>query len=574
MKHCSPFFLTPLLSLLAGISLQSAPENSLETTPAETPAPEAEPLSKSAPLQIEKTSLSFPSNDGLPRFSWLITPQGRGQNQTAYRIKVTTTDGQPVWDFPKVSSAQSTFVPYFGEPLDTIESSRDYQWQVQVWNDEDIVGPWSEKAPLALQSAAGIPEEPVSLSHFESSDARLNAVFQKALSTQKENLAPSPTFAPDNLPWGDSVHLTARGYAFLSDLTAHYLAWTKEIVAQQGPDGLFSAIPSLAGELAPAAGYSDSGVITPFTLWQLTGNPSFLDHAFEPAVAYLAERKKLDPDFSGKPFGVHLGDRGHRDDATSQEFLSLAYFGLDCRLVSEMAEAVGHPPFLLEHRASFSSIQNAFAENFLDEDGTLMEQSQTAHLLALRFGLLPAASKQKTIDALITSLQSEGLKAGNLGIGALLPVLTWTGHQDLALQFVRDFGKEESATATVELAVASDWMMTFLAGINHELPGFKVCRIAPYLPADHSITQVSAYHESPYGRISSEWERTASGTTYKVTIPPNTHAILSLPVSPDSQITESGNPLESVPGCHLLEDRDGRKEFSLPSGSYQFLVTE
>lgn len=571
MKHLKPVYLTAIVSLFANLSLTAEPKLSRDTEGGEAPVATKNAHPEKPPLKIASTSLSLVAKNGTPRFSWQITPQGRAQNQTAYQIKVFTRGDKVVWDSGKVTSTESAFIPYEGEKLSPQDPARNFQWQVKIWNDSDIAGDWSTTSSLSLQTAPG-DGKVTPLSHFESSDERLNKVYQSTIAHQRETFRKTPAFAPDNLPWGDSIQITARGNALVSNLSDTYLSWTQSAVDNQDSKGLFSAMPSLPGQSIPAAGYSDSAVIVPFTLWQQTQDTTFLDYAFEPAVAYLSQRQKQDPEFAGKPFGTHLGDRGHLDDPTSQEFLSLAYFGLDCRLVSEMAKAMNHPPYLLQHSSWFIKAQAGFAKNFLNDEGLLLEQSQTAHLLALRFGLLPPDSKQPTIDALVSNLQINGVKSGNLGIGALLPVLAWTGNNTLAAELVRDFGKEQGVTKSAKLAAASDWMVSFLAGINHQLPGFKVSRICPYLPADGSVTRVKASHKTPYGRIVSEWEVKDQSKSFKVTIPPNTSGIISLPAEPDATVTESGRALEEAPGCQFMQERAGRKEILLRSGSYHFLV--
>ncbi len=83
-----------------------------------------------------------------PRLSWQIEGKDRGMEQTAYEIKVwkDTPDALKdayVWQTGKVSSAQSLYITYRGEPL---KSSSYYYWQVRVWDNGGNVSPWSETA--------------------------------------------------------------------------------------------------------------------------------------------------------------------------------------------------------------------------------------------------------------------------------------------------------------------------------------------------------------------------------------------------------------------------------------------
>jgi len=82
-----------------------------------------------------------------PRMTWVNdNPMFRqGAAQTAYRIQVSETPDfkNLVWDTDKVTSSQSAFVVYEGEPL---RSRTSYWWKVMVWDEKDQPSAWSEPA--------------------------------------------------------------------------------------------------------------------------------------------------------------------------------------------------------------------------------------------------------------------------------------------------------------------------------------------------------------------------------------------------------------------------------------------
>jgi len=86
-----------------------------------------------------------------PRLSWVNTAESgvRGQYQTAYQIRVASSpqlldkDQPDMWDSDKVESKQSILIDYAGKSL---ESRKDYYWQVRVWDREGNVSGWSEPA--------------------------------------------------------------------------------------------------------------------------------------------------------------------------------------------------------------------------------------------------------------------------------------------------------------------------------------------------------------------------------------------------------------------------------------------
>jgi alpha-L-rhamnosidase len=80
-----------------------------------------------------------------PRFSWQLVSDRRNVMQTAYEIKVTSSEKNKdiVWESGKISSGQSVMVTYSGKSL---QSSHRYFWQVRVWDNNGNLSPWSEPA--------------------------------------------------------------------------------------------------------------------------------------------------------------------------------------------------------------------------------------------------------------------------------------------------------------------------------------------------------------------------------------------------------------------------------------------
>ncbi len=89
----------------------------------------------------------------IPRLSWALKSEERGQKQTAYQVLVASTpqlltkDQGDLWDSGKVESDQTIHVEYAGKP----PASRMYcHWKVRVWDRQDRVSPWSEPAVWSM----------------------------------------------------------------------------------------------------------------------------------------------------------------------------------------------------------------------------------------------------------------------------------------------------------------------------------------------------------------------------------------------------------------------------------------
>ena len=69
------------------------------------------------------------------------------------------------------------------------------------------------------------------------------------------------------------------------------------------------------------------------------------------------------------------------------------------------------------------------------------------------------------------------------------------------------------------------WLFDTVAGLR--VTGENHFLIAP-VPGG-TLTYAAATYASPYGPVAGSWERTASGWTFTVTVPPNTTADVVLP---------------------------------------------
>jgi alpha-L-rhamnosidase len=84
-----------------------------------------------------------------PRLSWQIISNARGIIQSAYQIRVATSErdlrsaSNLVWDSGRVNSDQSIHRAYEGPSL---KSGQRYYWQVRVWSASGAASDWSEPA--------------------------------------------------------------------------------------------------------------------------------------------------------------------------------------------------------------------------------------------------------------------------------------------------------------------------------------------------------------------------------------------------------------------------------------------
>ena len=164
-------------------------------------------------------------------------------------------------------------------------------------------------------------------------------------------------------------------------------------------------------------------------------------------------------------------------------------------------------------------------------------------------------------DALLTSLHDRiiaddyAMSTGIYGNKYLIPLLFEEGMGDMAMEILfnrrhTSFGTmmDDGATSVWEaldmhhvekdrnVSVASYnhpmhsgfayIYYAYLGGIRPAEPGFKTFVVSPYHV--QGVDHVSVTYECQYGTIAVSIDKTDSGYSYKVTVPANTHCILSL----------------------------------------------
>ena len=187
------------------------------------------------------------------------------------------------------------------------------------------------------------------------------------------------------------------------------------------------------------------------------------------------------------------------------------------------------------------------------------------------------------------------MTTGFLGTRPLLPALSATGHHDLAgilmqqheypswgyevdngattiwerwNSYIKGSGVHEpsmNSFAHYAFGAVCEWMIGDLAGIDRAAPGFDRVKIAPQPTG--TITHAAASTETRHGKLACSWKIQDKKFLAEITVPPNTTAELTLPVT--GEISEGGVPAAGRPG---ISDING-SHITLGSGTYQFAAT-
>lgn len=458
---------------------------------------------------------------------------------------------------------------------------------------------------------------------FACSDEVLTRFGQNAHWTQRANFVEVPTDCPqrdERLGWMGDAQAYIRTATFNADVAAFFTKWLDDVQEAQRSFGAYPdycPYPMGHGQPFQTAGtaWTDAGIICPWTIWQVYGDTRVLERHWDSMTRFMEWRAST---MSGNGLGVNIGnpwgDWLNVNEPTPVEFVDTCYHALSCRLMADMAGALNRPLEAANYNRRLVRIAGAFRKAYVNEDGTLKVNSQSAYVLALQARVLPSDLAPKAAAKLAERISQAGhrMTTGFLGTRALLPTLTANGKHDVAVRlfqsrefpswgyevvngattvwerwdsFTREHGfdgRDGNQNASMNsfshyaFGAVIEWAYRDLAGIDTSGPGYKKVLIQPGPPSADSnpnvppISWTRASYDSARGEIRSHWRRNGNTLELDVTIPANTTAEVRLPAKPESQVLESGNPATAAEGVRWIAYRDGRAILEILSGSYQF----
>ena len=428
---------------------------------------------------------------------------------------------------------------------------------------------------------------------FECSDPMLNQLHRNMVWTQRANFFEMPTDCPqrdERMGWTGDAQIYVNAATFNADISAFYTKWLYDLNDDQWDYGAYPAYaprPLARPNEHHAAGWMDSGVICPWTIWQVYGDTRVIREHWRNMNDFMAWRSARDPGLVGGLDDCNFGDwLSVGNVKTPIQFIDLAYHAYDATLMADMAAAIGEAKDAAKFKAQAAKVRAAFQKTYLKPDGKLSIHNQSAYAIALYFDLIPAAQRDASAAQLAELIKANGNKmtTGFLGTRPLLPALSASGHHDIAGILMQQheypsWGYEVDNGATTiwerwdssingevhepsmnsfshyAFGAVGEWMMGSLVGIDRAAPGFDRVRVAPRPTG--TITHASGSTETRHGTLACDWKIEGGTFTATIVIPPNTTADVTLPVK--GPLSESGKPF---PASGTFPLGSGRYTFS------------
>ena len=462
---------------------------------------------------------------------------------------------------------------------------------------------------------------------LETGSPMINQLWSNILWGQRSNFVGIPTDCPqrdERLGWMADAQVFWRAASYNMDLTAFSRKFSADMRGTQVGTpyyGIYS--PGTARpNMGTGAGWSDAGVVIPWTSWLQTGDTQMIEDNWAAMQKYLAAINAANPDGlwihqAGTDYGDWLSPEGKTDYG----LIATAYWAYDVTLMRQMAHATGRKADEARYAELFEKISAAFVKKYVRDDGFVAGadntpspfgqinnpnakshggDTQTGYVLALHMNLLPAELRARAAAKLAAKIEgNHGLLAtGFLGTPYLLEELTKAGYTSLAYKLLlnteypswgylvghgattmweRWNGDQMKSDPSMNsynhyaYGAVADWIYRYAAGVDTTPldAGFHTIVLHPVF--DERLGWIRFDYDSRYGPIHSDWKANGKSAEWHLTLPANTTGWLPLSAEEAAKYKLDGAPLK-LSSLAKAGTRDGQSGYVLEPGQYSFAV--
>jgi alpha-L-rhamnosidase len=448
---------------------------------------------------------------------------------------------------------------------------------------------WPDELTTDAITAVVVSSELQRIGEFECSDELLNQLHRNVVWGTRGNFLDVPTDCPqrdERLGWTGDIAVFAPSAAYLFDVEDFLREWLANLAAEQrAADGMVAFVvpdvlkyidsPSHFPAPESTAIWSDAAVWVPWALWQAYGNRQVLSDQFDSMVAHVRRVESLLSPTGLWDAGFQFGDWLDPTAPPDQPALAKADKGVvataclyrDARMLADSAKLLGRSQEA-EHFADLADrTRTAFHDHYVNADGTIHSDAETAYTLAIVFGLLDqetALLAGKRLAELVTD-SGYRIQTGFAGTPYVMDALSTTGHLEEAYRLLLQtecpswlYPVTMGATTIWErwdsmlpdgtinpgqmtsfnhyaLGAVADWMHRRIGGIEPLEPGYSKVLIAPQPGGD--VLWARSSLETRRGRISVSWSRDGDGAIdLDLDVPEGVTALVQLPGSQEQEL--------------------------------------
>ena len=452
---------------------------------------------------------------------------------------------------------------------------------------------------------------------FQCSNPLVNQLQHNILWGLKGNFLDIPTDCPqrdERMGWTGDAQIFCRTACYLMNTYNFFAKWLRDVAADQTAEG---GVPHVVPDIISgreendwllsqgthsAAAWADVAVINPWTMYLTFGDREILETQYESMKKWIRFMQNHAEDYIWN-YKLQFGDwvaldseEGSYFGATPNDLTCTAYYAYSTGLFAKIAHVLGREEDAVEYDRLYKRIVDKFQRTFFKPDGTMTAQTQTAHIVALYFGLAPDAYQAQTARRLTELLEKENghLVTGFVGTPYFCHALSRNGYTEEAYKLLlkEDFPSwlyqvKAGATTVWEhwdglkpdgtmwspdmnsfnhyaYGAVGDWLYRVVLGleVDEKDPGYHHSIISPQ--TGEAFDYAQGTYESVYGPIKIRWEKGEKAHIRKlsVTIPHNTTSDIRL---------EKGAKVLQAEGLTFEEAEDGICTARCGSGDWEII---
>ena len=414
-----------------------------------------------------------------------------------------------------------------------------------------------------------------SLGDFSCSDPIANTLQELTRRSIKSNFHHFPTDCPqrEKNGWTADAALSSEAALLNFDPERNYREWMRNICKAQNEQGALPGIvPTSGWGFHWGNGPAWDSVLTylPYFVYIYRGETDMIKESAESFIRYLKYlRTRVDNDGL---LSIGLGDWCHIGITTPQAPLIVTDSIITMDIANKMSvmfDAIGDKESAYFAKSEAQKYRASIREKLISyDDMTVFGSCQSSQAMALFYGVFDESEKNAAFEKLLSMIHSadDHMDVGVLGGRVIFHVLSDFGYSDLAYKMItrEDFPSYGNWLIRGATTLWENFDKNGVASMNHhfwgDISAWFIKRIAGVRvnPSLHKANEViiapafinalesaSAYHITPFGKVSSEWKRDGENLTLTIEIPEKISASLILE---EGYRLENGNSSQTVAG--------------------------
>ncbi|MBQ9760426.1 MAG: family 78 glycoside hydrolase catalytic domain [Clostridia bacterium] len=378
-------------------------------------------------------------------------------------------------------------------------------------------------------------------SDFSCSDERLNTLFQCGIRSSLSNFFFMPTDCPSREKYGWLNDAQSSAEQFLTDFYAERMLtkWNQDLCdALDDKRGMPGIVPTHGWGFDWGNGPVSDGSLfeEAYRLYLHSGDKSTLVHNLPYFRRYLAYIKTREDENGLLDFGLSDWINPNGRESVPKPIIHAIYRVKFARIGALAARLAGEDTtdFDAEEQSQIALIR----ARFISPDGTCSVNMQTPVAMLIYHGIYEDLAPLKAQLKRLIEFMDFHHDCGMVGIRHLPMALNICGMQEYFYRILtahgfpsyvdfleRDLGTLMENWRYIEsqnhhmLSDFMSWMMKTIVGISpdDQAPTFEEIEINPYF--FKSLDFANGYYDSPRGRVSCSWKRTAGSIQLEIATP-------------------------------------------------------